>query len=305
MTTSWKGSMILALTFLVFRPCLGRAASGAEGKPARAGSEPRTILREEGVKNAYPRWSRDASRILYQSNRSGKWQLFVMDRDGSHRTPLTDGSFNDNYPDWSPDNSSIAFVSDRDGNEEVYVMNADGSGLRNLSKSPAQDIHPYWSPDGTKILFNSTRDADRLQIYEATVATGEIRRLVDSPDDDTCARISPRGDRIVYLANLATGHDDIIVRKRDGSAPVNVTDDAPADGWPVWTPDGDRIVFSSRPAGAFALYVMAANGSQRRQITFPSPGDSDTRANVSRDGRQIVFNRDRGSTIGILSIGFP
>jgi Tol biopolymer transport system component len=118
------------------------------------------------TQNVYPRWSKDASRILYQSSKSGKWQLFVMDRDGSHRTPLTDGSCNDNFPDWSP--------------------------------------------DGTKILFNSARDADRLQTYEVTVATGEIRRLVDSPDDDTCARISPRGDRIDYLANLAAGRDDII-----------------------------------------------------------------------------------------------
>ena len=87
MTTSWKASMILALTFLICRPCLGGAAAGTEGKPPRTGSEPRTILWEEGVKNAYPRWSKDASRILYQSNKSGKWQLFVMDRDGSHRTP--------------------------------------------------------------------------------------------------------------------------------------------------------------------------------------------------------------------------
>src|SRR5262245_5411855 len=205
--------------------------------------EPKQVLMKEGVKNAYPHWSRDGSRILFQSNRAGTWQLFVMNADGSHETQLTRGDSNNDRADWSPDNRTIAFVSDRDGNEEIYVMAADGTGARNLSKHPASDIHPYWSPDGKTILFNSTRDVDRYQIYEVNPDGTGLRRLVVSDDDDTCARVSPAGDRILYLTNLTGGADDVIVRDRDGSHPRNITSDPQADGWPTWTPDGMHIVF--------------------------------------------------------------
>ena len=258
------------------------------------------ILWADGVKNAYPRWSKDGARVLYESNRTGKWQLHVMDRDGSKDRALTSGTADNQLPDWSPDNAWIAFVSNRDGNDEIYVMREDGSGLRNLSKSPARDIHPYWSPDGAWILFNSDRDGGALQIYETHPDGTGLHRLAASEDEETCARVSPRGDSIVLLANLKEGRDDVILRRRDGSNPVNLTRDAAADGWPTWMPDGQRIVYASQRGGAFALYSMKPDGSDVRQVTFPEKPFFDARPSVSADGRRIVFNRQKGETIGIF-----
>ncbi len=290
------------LVALSVQPGRGMASEpeARPGPPTRA--EPQRVLWDDGVKYAYPHWSKDGSRILYQSNRGGTWQIHVMTRDGLHGEQLTQGPSNSNFPDWSPDNAAIAFVSDRDGNEEVYVMKADGSSLVNLSNNPGRDIHPYWSSDGKTILFSSTRDGSKFQIYEVTPGEKVVRRLVTSGDDDTCARVSPKGDRIVYLTNLSAGRDDIIVRSRDGSGPANVTDDEPEDGWPAWTPDGNHIVFSSRRTGPFSLFVMKSDGSQQQQISFPSADYFDGRANVSPDGKRIVFNRERGETIGIFVV---
>jgi Tol biopolymer transport system component len=261
-----------------------------------------TILWVEGEKNAYPRWSRDGSRILFQSDRSGTWQIYVMDGDGSNRERLTSGDCNNKYHSWSPDNSAIAFVSDCDGNEDIFVMDSSGGNLRNLSNHPARDIHPYWSQDGQKILFNSDRNEDLLQIYEISIDGTGLRHLVDSSDHNTCARVSPNGDRIVYLANLAIGQDDIFVASRDGTSAVNITDDEVADGWPIWTPNSRRIVYASRQNGAFSLYSMRPDGSDRRRITFPEPGLADARPDISADGRRMVFNRQNDSTIGIFAV---
>ncbi len=92
-------------------------------------------------------------------------------------------------------------------------------------------------------------------------------------------------------------------RRRDGSHPINLTHDAPADGWPTWTPDGARIVFSSRRDGPFSLYSMKPDGSGVHRITSPEAPFSDARPSVSPDGRKIVFNRENGATIGILVVG--
>jgi Tol biopolymer transport system component len=272
-----------------------RCAATADAPPQAT-----RILWVEGVKNAYPRWSRDGTRILYESNRAGKWQLHVMDADGSHDRALTSGAADNQLPDWSPDNAWIAFVSNRDGNDEIHVMREDGTGLRNLSKSPARDIHPYWSPDGAWILFNSDRDGKTLQLYEVRPDGTGLRRLAVSEDEETCARVSPRGDSIVLLANLKEGRDDVLLRRRDGSHPVNLTRDAAPDGWPTWTPDGGRIVYASQRGGPFALYSMKPDGSDVRQLTFPEKAFFDARPSVSPDGRRIVFNRQKGETIGIF-----
>lgn len=289
---------------LILAAAFGLPAISLQAVPGEPGTVAQ-ILRVEGVKNAYPRWSKDGSRILYESNRTGKWRLHVMDANGSHDRALTPGTADDQLPDWSPDNAWIAFTSNRDGNEEIYVMRENGTGLRNLSNSPARDIHPYWSPDGAWILFNSGRDGGPLQVYEVHPDGTGLHRLAVSEDEETCARVSPRGDRIVLLANLKEGHDDVLLRWRDGSHAMNLTRDAAADGWPTWTPDGKRIVYASQRSGPFALYSMRPDGSDVRRITSPQVPFFDARPSVSPDGRRIVFNRQDGETIGIYVVELP
>lgn len=139
--------------------------------------------------------------------------------------------------------------------------------VRNLPNSPARDIDQYWSPDGTWIVFNSTRAGRLLQLHEVYPDGTGLQRLVTCEDEETCARASPQGDPIVLVANLAAGHDDVILRWRDGSHPVNLTRDLAPGGWPTCTPDARGNVYASGRAGTFALYSMQPGSSGIRQIT--------------------------------------
>ncbi len=131
-----------------------------------------------------------------------------------------------------------------------------------------------------------------------------LHRLATSEDEETCARVSPDGESIVLLANLKEGRDDVILRRRDGSRPVNLTHDAAADGWPTWTPDGARIVYASRKRRPLRpLLDEAGRLPTSASLTFPEEPFSDARPSVSPDGRRIVFNREKGETIGIFVAG--
>ncbi len=116
-------SRAFAFAFTIAAALPPSGAHAAGGPPAAPAT---TILWVDGVKNAYPRWSKDGARILYESNRTGKWQLHVMASDGSGDRALTSGDVDNQLPDWSPDNASVAFVSNRDGNDEIYVMRRTG-----------------------------------------------------------------------------------------------------------------------------------------------------------------------------------
>lgn len=259
------------------------------------------ILWEEGVENAYPRWSNDGTRILFQSNRTGNWQLYIMDKDGSNEERITNDNFNNNFPDWSSGNTKIAFVSDREGNEDVYVMNMDGTGLINLSKNPARDIHPYFSPDGKKLLFNSSRDDEEsFEIYQINLDGTGLKRLTKSKDVETCARFSPDGNQIVYLKGTPGGNDDICVLNIANNEEINLSKSDSNEGWPVWMPDGKKVIFSSTWYGSFSLFSINPDGSDMQRISFPESPLYDARASISPGGKEIVFNRQAKGTIGIF-----
>ena len=121
--------------------------------------------------------------------------------------------------DWSPDNKKIAFVSDRKGNEEIFVTDISGKHQKQLTFTHARNIHPYWSPKGDKIFFNSTRDDPAaFEIYVMNADGSNVKRITRSADDETCARLSPSGNQLVYLKNYEHGLDDVFVMDLKDSA---------------------------------------------------------------------------------------
>lgn len=134
----------------------------------------------------------------------------------------------------------------------------DGSGQVQLTRGDANNNFPYWSPDGAHVLFNSTRGGEKLQVFRMDAAGAGVARLFKSDDDDSCARISPRGDRLVYLANLATGQDDVIVRDADGSNARQVTfpENGDFDARPSLSPDG-RVVVFNRERGTKTIGILS------------------------------------------------
>ncbi len=269
--------------------------------PSAAAVPTPPVARLTWVVHAYASWSPDDRKLVYQSNASGNWDLYVMDADGSGVERLVASPAADITPVWSPDGGWILFVSERDGNREVYVCAADGSGATNLTKHPAHDLHPVWSADGERVLFSSNRDTsgpDDYDIWEMKIDGGELRRITSGPDVDTYASWSPDGRRIL-TRRVVEGDNEVFVMDADGTNAVNLTrDPASYDGWPVWSPDGRRIAFAGGPPGAspHRIYWMNPDGTDRRALTdFHSglPFVYDTQPCFSHDGKRLVFTRYR------------
>ncbi|MEM7127948.1 MAG: protein kinase [Chloroflexota bacterium] len=72
------------------------------------------------------------SEILFMSNRSGNWDVYLVNWDGSNLRQLTQHPAEDGLATASPDGQQIAFTTNRDGNWSVYVMGIDGSNQRRL-----------------------------------------------------------------------------------------------------------------------------------------------------------------------------
>jgi len=156
------------------------------------------LLRDSGFLGiVLPEEEELESKIAFQSNRDGRYQIYVMNADGTEQTRLTINSSNDSEPSWSPDGQKIAFVSQRDGNREIYVMNADGTGQTRLTTNPGRDDNPSWSPDGKKIVFQSYRDVN-WEIYVINADGTGLTRLTNNIAEDYAPSWSPDGQKITF-----------------------------------------------------------------------------------------------------------
>ena len=74
------------------------------------GSELRNLT-DDNFRHYWPRWSPDGKRIAFSSRRSGPYELWIINRDGSGLQQLTRDHLSPgaHYSPWSPDGSSIAY----------------------------------------------------------------------------------------------------------------------------------------------------------------------------------------------------
>ncbi len=83
-----------------------------------------------------PTFSPDGQKIAFMGRVHNRWEIWIMNADGSGRRQLTGrnhgqpGSPSNVAPAWSPDGKQIAFLSNRDGPWRIYVMEVDGSRQR-------------------------------------------------------------------------------------------------------------------------------------------------------------------------------
>lgn len=111
--------------------------------------------------------------------------IWLIHRDGSGLTRLTNGNGIEREATWSPDGSQIAFASDRDGNDEIYLLPVDegaaaagGEPVR-LTNHPEDDRRPTWSPDGACLAFESRRDGE-WGLYVMGADGSSPKKLSDS-----------------------------------------------------------------------------------------------------------------------------
>jgi dipeptidyl aminopeptidase/acylaminoacyl peptidase len=86
---------------------------------------------------------------------------------------------------------------------------------------------------------------------------------------------------------LESDNGEIVTVNANGTGRTNLTQNAADDGFPAWSPDGDRIAFSSDRDGNSEIYVMNGDGSGVTRITN-NPAQDFIPA-WSPDGSRIAF----------------
>jgi TolB protein len=159
--------------------------------------------------NINPSWSPDGRYLVFQSERHGSAELYIIGVDGTGERRLTWNNADDTHPDWSPDGRLIVFDSNRDGVWNAYVIRPDGTGERRLTHrgrgtGTMFGRHPAWSPDGRRIAFDSDRDGDE-EIYVMDADGRNIQRPTRSAGRDGHAAWTADGRELLFTSHREGG----------------------------------------------------------------------------------------------------
>ncbi|WP_263835634.1 TolB family protein [Salinibacter sp.] len=196
-----------------------------------------------------PHWSPSGDRLVFHS--PIPQYLFTVDPDGQNLQQLT-GPDSPN-PDlentvvgkWSPSGKRILYTIEAGTPRGVSMMKPDGSSARILIE---YGVQASWFPGGERIVYvnwdQSIEDGSRRkQIYVADTDGTNQRKLTDLKNsrDVGWPSVSPKGEQIAFAYN-----DQVHLMTADGTNVRQVTGGAGVAKQPVWSPDGETILFWRR-----------------------------------------------------------
>ena len=196
-------------------------------------------------------------------------------------------------------NGRLAFGININGNTDVYSVQPDGQDLQRLTTDPGFDACAAYSADGTRIAYCSGQGGGPVQVWTMNQDGTDKQQVTHMSATAIFPDFSPDGSKIVFCAGTSTFARDIYVVNSDGSDLTRLTSGVGNNVYPAFSPNGHKIVFTSNRTGTSQVWLMNADGSNQRQLTFDSQ-PKDQVPDWSPNGSKIAYLAD---THGIADMG--
>jgi Tol biopolymer transport system component len=149
------------------------------------------------------------------------------------------------------------------------------------------------------LVYYGVADRSQLQWFDRR---GRSLGLLGERAEFGGVRFSPDGSRCaVEIYNPRTSAIDVWLLDLTRGVTTRLTSRAMISDAPIWSPDGERILFSANPSGVWDLYLRASADVGEDELAYAS-GLSKTPTDWSRDGRFVAFTQcceDRAGNVDI------
>ncbi|WP_173047351.1 PD40 domain-containing protein [Nitrospira sp. KM1] len=198
------------------------------------------------------------------------YDLYAVRIDGQEMQRLTTTPGYDAEATISPDGKTIVWTSVKDGDLDLYAMNLDGTKVRRLTDDIGYDGGAFFSPDSKRIVYRASHPTDQTEVekYQSLlkqrlVEPGQLEIFVMNSDGSGRRQVTangasnfapyfhPDGKRIMFSSNVETRAEGerptfhLYLVGDDGAGLERVTFDGQFNSFPMFSPDGRRLVWVS------------------------------------------------------------
>lgn len=197
--------------------------------------------------------------------------LYIVSTDSTHKVKEIFHGWIDSRLCWSPDGKKLAFGNYHRGENgsliwDVYVLDVENGDGFWLTKD-FRASEPFWSPDGSEIVLISHL-GEATNLFAVSLENQGFRQITDFSGDVQIQdpKFSPDGQWLTFAIADENGFMDIAVVRTDGTGFRKLTDDKEVDVLPIWSKDGDEIIFTSFRNSTPNLFKIKFNSEDKNSF---------------------------------------
>jgi eukaryotic-like serine/threonine-protein kinase len=296
-----------------------RLGGGIYVIPTLGGEE--RLLAKQGFS---PRFSPDGTWIAYGVAKPPGVQVYVAPAAGGPATPIAAGFYLAQAPVWSPDGGYLLFWGQRErdtppeNNVDWYVAPVTGGppvGTQARSVLLRQGFHAFhglptpdgWVRSGSRIVFHG-RVGDASNTWQVAISpktwqiTEAPRRVTFGTTDESAASVTSDGRMVFTSRTMGADIWSLPIDADRGKVqgPLKrITQDLADDYDPTLSTDGGTLVFRSRRAGRFDIFVRNLQTGEETALTQTPANDYPV---ISPDGTRVAYSFSQNGKTPIFGV---
>ena len=264
-----------------------------------------TNLTNQKGDDRYASYSPDGKQVIFESNRDGNWEIYIMNANGQNQRRLTNHPADDRRPRWHPNGDHIIFESDRSDTPALFEMNVSSGKISRieLKQVTGRPVFARYASNGKQIAFGHAISDTESNIVIVNRNGKVLQILANYGFRSTYPVWSPNDRSLLFFSRHETNNEDdeLYSINADGSNKQRLTNWPTHNFCPAWSKDGLRIAYVQSMEGIRPeIFIMDSDGGNPQRITFNDDGD--TLPDWSPDGKKLLITGYRNGNFEICEL---
>jgi len=192
------------------------------------------LTNSQGIKETYPRWSPDGKWIAIYSDRTGEYEIYLIDPKGKKKpVQLTKNTHTWRYPVvWSPNSKKLLFYDKTE--QKLEIFDVETRKITNIDSGVYSDITDYdWSPESDWVIYTNQGKNGLNAVWVYSLKGSKKYQLTDNRFNEFSPVFSKDGKYIFFLSmrdfnmKFSSYEFDFVYNKAARIYAVALTKDAP------------------------------------------------------------------------------